>query len=540
MSALHASGPSFGLLVACTVKSTGLLGLTWLLASAARHRSAAFRHWIWLLGIIGSLVLPFLTLLLPAWHSAMLLDTSSFVARGDSRVHSTTIDVIATSPLFDNSGRVMVWLWAAGFAVVSLRLATGLARLAWASARSQLSLDENWLRTISEFSIRFEVRRRVRLLQYGGRTAVPLTWGVFRPVILLPAAAREWPEARRQMVIGHELAHVARNDWILQILAELARGLYWFHPLSWKAARSLREQSECACDDFALKCGIEPARYASELLDFARTLQRSGQTWAAALGFSRSSNFERRLTSMLDPLRNRNQLSLKMRLLVVFPALCLVLPLAAMHLPAQNASGTFSGVVYDPSGATVPDATVTMTNGDSKRIEITRSGGEGSFKFAALAPGQYELKVAKLGFREYKASPITIMSDHSAAPNPEVVRVTLKLEGQGKAAEEKSTPTHVPGEIMGPRLINKVEPEYPAAAKAAGVEGTVLLNAVIGKKGNLLELRVMNSEVDPELARAALKAVSQWQYSPVLLNGEPVEIETTVTVNFKLGSKAGL
>ena len=79
-----------------------------------------------------------------------------------------------------------------------------------------------------------------------------------------------------------------------------------------------------------------------------------------------------------------------------------------------------------------------------------------------------------------------------------------------------------------------MQPTYPAAAKAAGIEGTVILYAVIGKDGTPLSLRVMNSEVDPELARAAAEAVGKWRYSPTLLNGEPIEVDTTIMVKFKL------
>jgi periplasmic protein TonB len=62
----------------------------------------------------------------------------------------------------------------------------------------------------------------------------------------------------------------------------------------------------------------------------------------------------------------------------------------------------------------------------------------------------------------------------------------------------------------------------------------VILHAIIGMKGDPLSLRVVNTQVDPELARAAVEAVSKWRYSPTLLNGDPIEVDTTVTVNFKL------
>lgn len=552
MNVLHSSGPLLALLLACAAKITCLLGAAWLLATAARHRSAALRHWIWLLGILGGMTLPLLTWLLPAWHSAMLYRASLFLHLqngmatnpGAQTLYSTTINVVASSPLLNSPGKLLLLFWAAGIAVVLLRLTAGIWRLALLSARSRPSLEDDWSRTVAEFSDHFKIRRRVRVLQ-SSRTAMPLTWGIFRPVVLLPEVACEWPEGRRRIVIGHELAHVARNDWMFQIFAELMRAFYWFHPLAWKAARDLREQSECACDDSVLNCGIQPAQYANELLDFARTLQRSRQSWGAALGFSRPSNFERRLTTMLNPLRNRTRLSVRSKLFALFPALCLLLPLAAIHLPAQNLSGRFTGTIYDPSGALVPAATITMTKSDSSKIEIARSGSGGHFNFAALAPGQYELKVMKPGFAEYKASQITVKSGEESAQNvtlqPEVVRVVLKVVEEGKARGDSDAggdqKGHVGGYIQEPTLLTKVDPVYPPAAKAAGIEGTVLLNATIGKKGNLLSLRVMNSEVDPDLARAAFEAVSQWQYSPVLLNGDPVEVETTITVNFRLGSK---
>jgi TonB family protein len=79
-----------------------------------------------------------------------------------------------------------------------------------------------------------------------------------------------------------------------------------------------------------------------------------------------------------------------------------------------------------------------------------------------------------------------------------------------------------------------VQPIYPASAKAAGVQGTVLLHAIVSKDGRPLALQVLNSQVNPDLARAAVEAVSQRRYEPTLLNGEPVEIDTTIQVNFKL------
>ena len=84
------------------------------------------------------------------------------------------------------------------------------------------------------------------------------------------------------------------------------------------------------------------------------------------------------------------------------------------------------------------------------------------------------------------------------------------------------------------KVITKVQPIYPESAKDAGVQGTVLLHAVVGMDGRPLQLQVLNSQINPDLARAAVEAVSQWRYQPTLLNGEPVEIDTTIQVKFSL------
>ena len=81
-------------------------------------------------------------------------------------------------------------------------------------------------------------------------------------------------------------------------------------------------------------------------------------------------------------------------------------------------------------------------------------------------------------------------------------------------------------------LTRKVQPNYPPLAKTARIQGDVVLNAVISKTGSIENLRVMSGH--PMLVTSALDAVKQWKYRPYILNGEPVEVETTITVKFTL------
>jgi len=97
---------------------------------------------------------------------------------------------------------------------------------------------------------------------------------------------------------------------------------------------------------------------------------------------------------------------------------------------------------------------------------------------------------------------------------------------------EPKGPVRVPSVLVEGLLVRKVVPLYPVIARAAGVQGAVVLQATISKQGTIENLRVLSGQ--PMLQQAALDAVKQWQYRPYLLNGEPVEVETTVNVVFSM------
>jgi len=87
--------------------------------------------------------------------------------------------------------------------------------------------------------------------------------------------------------------------------------------------------------------------------------------------------------------------------------------------------------------------------------------------------------------------------------------------------------------VISGNLINKVTPVYPPIAKQAHITGDVILQAVISKQGTIEGLKVISGH--PMLINNAVEAVRQWRYKPYILNGEPVEVDTTITVKFSMG-----
>lgn len=88
------------------------------------------------------------------------------------------------------------------------------------------------------------------------------------------------------------------------------------------------------------------------------------------------------------------------------------------------------------------------------------------------------------------------------------------------------------GNVTAAMLVNKISPVYPPLARQTRIAGTVRLHAIIGKDGSIQQLEVMSGH--PLLVQSALDAVRQWRYRPTLLNGEPVEVDTTIDVIFSL------
>ena len=556
MLPVSAPGAALDFLIVCTIKLTLILAFACFVIFALRKSSSAIRHHTWAAMIIATLLLPFCVELLPAWHSTALAHTAAALTSARDVAPATAVPALPTiiinatssATLGSKLSSAILLFWLLGFFAVLSRLLLGLARLASLSAHSSPLFDDVWMREVLNISNSLNISRPVRLLESRNPSAMPHTYGAFRPAILLPAGAAQWPGDLRRMVLSHELAHVARHDWLLQICAELARALYWFHPLQWLAAARLRQESERASDDAVLRSGVAPSLYASQLLDLARTLKTSGRTWSTALAIARPTNLERRFAAMLNPSLNRRRLSSRMKFLISSFALCALVPLAVLRLPAQNLAGKASGSIHDPSGAGIANTTIILSNHEANTIDMTTSDRDGNFTFKPLPAGNYELQVLKPGFKVYRMAQVALEAgrDFSQDFTLEVggitEHVTVVPGGGGKAAPVDSSADKTPrlnigGNIQAAKIIAKVQPIYPPAAKSAGVQGTVVLHAVIGMDGKPLSLRVMNAQVDPDLARSAVEAVSQWRYTPTLLNGEPIEVDTTIDIVYSLSSQ---
>ena len=151
-------------------------------------------------------------------------------------------------------------------------LAVGLTRLTWLAARARPVAPGTWTRLADEIGRELSLARPAQLLQ-SDHPSLLVTWGLLRPKVILPRAAQSWTEDRVAIVLRHELAHISRGDWVVQIAGEILRTAYWFNPLLWIACTRLRQESEQACDDEVLSSGVDGPDYATHLVELARLLK---------------------------------------------------------------------------------------------------------------------------------------------------------------------------------------------------------------------------------------------------------------------------
>jgi beta-lactamase regulating signal transducer with metallopeptidase domain len=344
----------------CFAVSVFLPVLAWLGSRVLRQ--ASVRHLLWL-SVFGVLaVFPLAAAIVP---SALVYEhqTAPRELPVPVPLETASLPAIAAEaaaepapmlPAFDGNDVAMALLvvWLAGAGICLARLAIGLLGL------RHLKQDSLPHKLKEDFDDKVLSRCDVRL---SARDDGPLTWGVLRPVILLPHDAKWWPRERLYAVLLHEVAHVRRRDCLAQLLSDLVCALYWPSTLVWIATRALRREAEIAADDAVIGSGVKPSAYAGELVQLAAEFR--GRAFASSMAIALPSSLETRVKSVLAPHQKRKGATsmdaFKLACLGVTATSLLVLARPDMVLAQdQSAQPAITSVQDTPSTPPAPDAPV--------------------------------------------------------------------------------------------------------------------------------------------------------------------------------------
>ncbi|HSU60765.1 MAG TPA: M56 family metallopeptidase [Bryobacteraceae bacterium] len=522
-----------------------------------RPLSAKYRRAVVLAGFVLLAAFPVLSVLLPPLHFPLFtgpIRATVTVATGVATAYATPHGGARLSPM---DWPLLIWL--AGLLLALFPVLTGRL-LVFRTIRQAAPLrDERWATLLKELADTVGLRRRPRLMVLSG-AATPLAFGLLRPAILLPAESLDWTDARKRVVLLHELNHVRRRDGVWQLFASLMAAAWWFQPLVWMARRRLRQESEHACDEQVLATGVLPSEYATQLMEIARNNSSCLPSHAATC-MARRSELEPRLVRILEPRSDARRIKRLIAAVVLISVVAVTAPaitfrktrfsqggslmkralVSSLLASATLSAATISGSLFDPTGVAIPDAKIVLHSAETSADLDATSGSDGKFSFSDLGAGQYILRVEKPGFADLlREFTVKQDSDIERGLQMQIGERQEQKAVNGNAPSRMAQPfapdrIRVRGEVAQANLIRKVQPVYPAAAKAARVQGTVLLQVVILKDGTMGEITVAESP-SSDLSQASLEAVRQWRYRPTLLNGQPIEVLTYVIINFTLSN----
>jgi TonB family protein len=560
------------------IKASVLLGIAFCLSGLLKRRSAAERHLFWATVIALAACLPLLETAVPRWQpdfarraaAALPFFSQTSVSRDvldadDIVVRAGSIDA-GVSPL--TGAFTVVWL----IGVVVASFATWRAgRLLSRHGRRARDIDDAaWRAVFGEVSQAIGAIRPVRLLR-GDHETMPVTWGWRRPRIVVPASSRDWTADRIQVVLAHELAHIRRRDWIVQLSARAVCVVYWFNPLFWLACGRLNREGEQACDDIVLGLGVDRRDYATHLFEIACSLSPD-RTLMPALAMARPSTIERRFAALLDPRSNRNVPTRRLAVGTALTLLALSLPLAAVTVAASGATIRFrtAGLPVIPDAADGSRGLNVVT-----AIRDVRAGDAGSTPAAAItAPEVIEYTTPPLYSDEARSrrieGTVTLEVHVDANGRAEALRVVKSLgfglddnarlavhhwqfapaRRNGMAVDSitnidiafslanealneliaNDMATRVGPGVTPPRVVRRVALRHDARTPARRT-GTVVLDVVLLEDGTPKVVRIVRS-LEGGLDHDAVRAFEQWRFSPALKDGRPVKVRMNAEVSF--------
>lgn len=315
-------------------KSALISGAALALAYVLRSRSPADRALVLRVGIAMLLLLPFIALWLPS------LQVVAFAAPEapapmpyplPSDVQLAALDIPAAGvpepTIWDDPTPLVLLAYLGGLAMVGSRLLAGLWTLRrWTRGAHEVTCRE-WQAAFDRVRWAVPDDKAVRLL-VSHEVRSPLSWGWRRPVILIDTDTLGQPDDA-EAILAHEAAHVARGDWPVLVLSQLAAALFWFNPLVWRLEREVVQQAEEAADIEATE-RVEPARYAETLLNWANVDPMVPANSIAPT----SSALGRRVTAVLDRRLRERPAGSAWTALAVLACLGIAAPVAAMQLVA--------------------------------------------------------------------------------------------------------------------------------------------------------------------------------------------------------------
>lgn len=503
----------------------------WLTAT----RSPQLRYAISLTGLMALAVVPLVTFVM-LWNAIAMGTASSqdSVAPAFAITANPISGPMPTQPAWLETWLMYVVLaWLVGVASLSARFGLGVLSLRRLIQLADFdAVDERLRIELQRLQQHMGVTRQVRLA-LSTRVASPMVVGLIRPIIFLPlSAATGLDHQQIRMVLAHELAHLRRHDPLVNLVQVILETLFFYHPAVYRLSRSLRQEREQCCDDLAVAVGGNAFAYARVLAEL-ETMRQNDREPVLALGIVNQELYarvERLVTN--QPVESSREGWLPI-LVIALGGLTfagntldfnarLLPPLFEQAPKRQRLPLALPTVIprsFAPISAPLDEQAKLKRQAENAGEEAATSR---AFPEPTLRPEQEKNMAAP----QETEQPTTLARKTTAAP-------AIEAE-TSRAATGSSSASQVAAVSAGGELLKVQQPDYPRQALRAGTEGWVQLTFTITAEGRVNEIEVVESKPRGTFDRAAIEAVSSWQYRPFTENGEPVAKRASQVLEFQL------
>lgn len=450
---------ALGWMVAHSIWQIALFYLLYRLGAWCWPQHSRRQYLLALVGMAGSAVAAVVTFAHTWEQYAQLRDWAGTLASNQAVLPQVAVQKMLIESVLANDPRAWLqrfdsfyeawaapvgWLWGIGTWALALRFLGGY----WLSRRLRRvgvsPVAEVWQQQCRHWSRQLGIRQSVRWLE-SSRVAQPLTLGFWKPVVLFPAGMLLHLSPQSvEMLLLHELAHIRRHDYLVNLAQLMLEACFFYHPLFWLLSKEVRRHREYCCDDLVLRHAPDRLLYAKTLTDLQQTYSFTFNPFAMhALG---KSAFAQRITRLFHLRADKAQRAPGLLLLLLFLLAGAVLSWSASRTTPLGEPSELSVVVPEkiaPSDGTAPLSAPTTPKPEpvpatASRIEVPSD----SLAPAVVAVGADKMNVFYIGVD----NPITV-----AVPGYDCAVLSARLVGEGhitpKGECQYNVVVHKPGTV---------------------------------------------------------------------------------------------
>ena len=230
----------------------------------------------------------------------------------------------------------IVMLWLVGMVIALIRLLGNIGYVEYLKSKFNFPVDPYWEELLQSLKTKMGVGKNVQLLE-SALVMSPMVIGHLKPVIFFPMGAITRLSAQEvEAILAHELAHIMRNDYIINLLVSCIESLYYFHPAMWWLTAQIRAEREHCCDDLAIKATGQPIQYAQSLVAVQEMTMMAPRLAMQFAGKEKKSRFFLRVNRLIRP--NSMAMSTREKSMAAVVTAFMVLVVAMASKPVDNAA----------------------------------------------------------------------------------------------------------------------------------------------------------------------------------------------------------